>query len=121
VDPNCSHHGADFVDASLGIILRHAADTVFAFHPCHRHGTTKCDHVEHTGLVFTFSQQILDAYMEELKQGHEPQPVFTWECIDIDLDIGSNMPDDDNYSSVFSRTVDNPWEMFSMEQGANVD
>src|SRR6266436_3749817 len=30
-DPNIEHHGADFVDISLGIIVRNTADPILAF------------------------------------------------------------------------------------------
>src|SRR5258708_1814913 len=52
------HAGADFVDVSLGIIVCMAADTILAFHPLHCHGTTYCDCVHHSGVVFTFSKSI---------------------------------------------------------------
>src|SRR5258705_1783412 len=62
------HAGADFVDVSLGIIVCMAADTILAFHPLHRHGTTYCDCVHHSGVVFTFSKSIHDAISESAKR-----------------------------------------------------
>ena len=112
----CTHKGADFVDVSLGIIVQNAADSITAFHPHHHHGTTKCGHVRTTGIAFTFSQHILKAYRESLVEGRpSPYPVFTWEKIEVDEDVGShlNSEEGDDYSCTFSQEVINPCDIIA--------
>ncbi len=113
VDEGCHHQGADFVDVSLGIIVCNAADSITAFHPHHHHGTTVCDHVKTSGIAFTFSQHILDAYNESLQHGGPAQhEVFTWEQIEVDADRGSHLDgeDGDDYVYSFSREIADPWK-----------
>ena len=84
-----------------------------AFHPHHCHGTTLCDHVKHTGIAFTFSTQIVQAFQESSKRpGYIPQPVFTWACTDVSQDAsesGEGDPmDDENMEIDYIQEVDDP-------------
>src|SRR5258707_267702 len=91
------HAGADFVDVSLGIIVHMAADTILAFHPLHHHGTTYCDCVHHSGVVFTFSKSIHDAISESAKRpDFTPQAVFTCAAVDHDENFQADDPMDDS-------------------------
>ncbi|KAG8934648.1 hypothetical protein FRC01_001384 [Tulasnella sp. 417] len=54
--------GGDFVDVGLKVLMRASSDTLFAFNAKHLHGTTPMQHIDQRGVVFPFSQRILDAY-----------------------------------------------------------
>jgi hypothetical protein len=105
------------VDVSLGIIVRNAADSITAFHPCHQHGTTKCQHVMTAGVAFTFSQHILKAYNESLAQGESsPHAVFTWEQIEVDANKGSQLDNDDSYICSFEQEIIDPWDRIACNE-----
>ena len=93
-----SHCGADLVNANLGVIAHNDANSVIAFHPSQLHGTSQCDHVRSSGVIFTFSKSILKAFQETSKQGvfEKEPPAFTWVRLDVQED-GDEEEDDDDF------------------------
>ena len=90
------HPGGDYVNHKLGIILRHAPDSVLAFHPSQLHATTHCDHVSSTGIVFSFSSNIVEAFQaSSQRDGYVPRPAFMWQSIGNDDEEGL---DDEGYA-----------------------
>ncbi|KAF8074558.1 hypothetical protein FPV67DRAFT_1574567 [Lyophyllum atratum] len=56
--------GANFVDASLGVVVKQAKGTIFGFKPEYLHGTTKSYGVLNHAVTITFSRRVADAWLE---------------------------------------------------------
>ena len=64
--------GGNFVDVSLRVIVRGAADTLCAFKPGYLHGTTVASpSVHRSGIVVAFSKHILDSFLQALEKAGE--------------------------------------------------
>jgi len=101
------HPGGDYVNHKLGIILRNAPDSAFAFHPSQLHATTHCDHISPTGIVFSFSHHIVQAFQaSSQRDGYVPKPAFMWQSLGNDNEEGLV---DEGCADSEPQVVSEPW------------
>ena len=61
--------GANFVDATLKVVVKAAVGTLFIFQPDQLHGTTLAYGAVNHNIAITFSQRVADEYREVLAKG----------------------------------------------------
>jgi hypothetical protein len=67
-----THVGGRYTDMSLRVVVDGAPDTLCVFRPQYEHGTSMAvPQLARSGIAFTFSQHIYQAYMRSMVQGED--------------------------------------------------
>ena len=67
--PAVKEGGANFIDATLKVVVKAAPGTLFVFKPEQLHGTTLSHGAVNHNIAITFSQRVADGYREVHQKG----------------------------------------------------